>query len=498
MTVQSTRSRSRGMGRSYDVRYSGGGSPISGTVYGIMNISGCFLYVNNQSVGFRPAAECPVPQDYAPETPRFRYDPDEVRSIVEELWDEYSSRDSVPVEEHHFVTSEEIEFMNDVSTPDFYARSAKGEIINSPMDHDKIASTLVSKGLTVRPEGMSLTYSHTNNLGNNSSPYSSQIRCFVYYKDLDGQQAGELAYGLTNLGYAQLLALTECPPSLELQQSAIDGARSAVQSADLDLLVVAAELPKTVRYIHERLMSVYKILRSLKKGTWRKYARKAWRRRVRDRKNGKYYALYHYLSDIWLEMRYAIRPLVFDIQGAIKVLESTHSLSPRQTFRSFRSDSSSEDIDVGWVEGEYTYRFVGSKEVDHFVRGGALCHARLENGLPKELGLFNITSAAWDLVPYSFVVDWFIDVSGLLAALNPNPIFEELSAWVVDQRDIRLFGSVEVTHSSGSTESLPIAVNRTLTDRIPNPSTNFIQIDVDLDIFRGLDLIALIKSVRLK
>lgn len=120
--------------------------------------------------------------------------------------------------------------------------------------------------------------------------------------------------------------------------------------------------------------------------------------------------LFGAMSDAWLAWHFGVEPLVKDVYATLELL--TKPLPPgRMIFGQGRAQTS------------YTYTNNGSLYADISVLLRARVGARVEVSNPNvflasQLGLINPASVAWDLVPFSFVVDWFFDLSSLIASFS--------------------------------------------------------------------------------
>lgn len=63
-------------------------------------------------------------------------------------------------------------------------------------------------------------------------------------------------------------------------------------------------------------------------------------------------------------------------------------------------------------------------------RYGILYETAVIARMAANLGLSRPLSTAWELVPYSFVVDWFVNVGAWLDAIQPSLAHKTLGAWV--------------------------------------------------------------------
>lgn len=119
-------------------------------------------------------------------------------------------------------------------------------------------------------------------------------------------------------------------------------------------------------------------------------------------------------ANAWLEYQYAWKPLFQDIHGAVDDL--TQGLPKRGAYfsvvRNVRKDASSGDV---VVNPRYTVTGSGSYSIRCKV------YARMGNEQLANLstmGLVNPLAVAWELMPYSFVVDWVLPVGNVLNAIT--------------------------------------------------------------------------------
>lgn len=113
-------------------------------------------------------------------------------------------------------------------------------------------------------------------------------------------------------------------------------------------------------------------------------------------------------SDIYLEGIFGWLPMIMDIFAATKVLATTY---PVERLKGKGNASCSytiqDDSTRGVVYTKTSVRAAASFRVTN-----------LNLALLNQLGLLNPASIAWDKVPYSFVVNWFIPVGQMLNSLT--------------------------------------------------------------------------------
>lgn len=125
------------------------------------------------------------------------------------------------------------------------------------------------------------------------------------------------------------------------------------------------------------------------------------------------------LANLWLELQYGWKPLLSDVHAAVKWVQSlpvprTRLSKRKQVSGTYTSKAS---LNLGNNTGIITklqtqkWREIRSIVVEFEVANG------FSNTLAS-LGLSNPLLIAWELVPYSFVVDWFLPVGNWLDGLD--------------------------------------------------------------------------------
>jgi hypothetical protein len=113
-------------------------------------------------------------------------------------------------------------------------------------------------------------------------------------------------------------------------------------------------------------------------------------------------------ADLWLELHFGWEPLIYDIGDAIEVLQGPRPPSEvegRGVFRLRNRTVTGASPNRDFVERNYKFT----------TKCCALVAVENPNqALANQMGFVNPLSVAWELVPYSFVVDWFLPVGGFL------------------------------------------------------------------------------------
>lgn len=271
--------------------------------------------------------------------------------------------------------------MVDELTPDYWKRRARGEILPC----NPLLQTSEPTLAYVSPGG-SCVVSHIYGYpsfarGNNA--WSSRAGCYNQLPTLP--------------------ALPDLAEDSEGNTVALAALANARQEA-FDLLTFAAEFRETVGMFSGALQTLMK--------------------RISRLSSIKGAALS--ISELWLEYRYGWSPLVADIrkvQELITRLNNTswlvngHStdvetLSSTVTDRGTSGSFSFENGDIGF---SIMALGVNQKTITtRRFRASALVELK-----PRELIAFDPLATSWEIVPFSFVIDWFVNVQANLWAFSP-------------------------------------------------------------------------------
>lgn len=180
----------------------------------------------------------------------------------------------------------------------------------------------------------------------------------------------------------------------------------AVKGHQFNLAVSAAQGKQTVNMVTSAIHSIGGAISDLRKGRFESAARRfgVSRRPSKLSKND--------VAGRWLELQYGWLPLISDVYEAAKAYEAITS-------------NRSERIQVS-ITRKVPWDSSGSKS-NYSCKGVVQQTAGITYEMseilstPRSLGLTDPASVAWELIPYSFVVDWFIPIGDYLENLNVIP-----------------------------------------------------------------------------
>lgn len=378
------------------------------------------------------------------------------------------------------VTLEQTDVMTDVVTKDFEKLRAEGKIINNPM----------SKAFT-RIERQPVLFDWHY--------YLDRLGCTPtrHYEWGDYKSSGTMAVSSMIEEFIPSVTFSD---QIENEiDKAVSKSFAIVGNEQLLLLGMLKEMGSTVAGLTYIMLKVYRIYKAIRKAQLRQLKKEL---------------SLSELEDIYMNARYNLRPLYYDAKGLINVL-TYEDLPGRQTFRaSSIYEDSVNDMVKGYIHIDpyvkFGITFYRSLDIKSKVRAGVLTQAQQAN-LSQLLGLDKIVETAWDLLPFSFIIDWFVNVGDTLCAWTPKIGFHVLASWVTVNTTV-----TKVTSAGGSLYEYSDAsgyfhrfaptysfnggrcelLSRTF-ERIPNRERPLLpSLDVNLDFLKLLDLAIITKKLR--
>lgn len=113
-------------------------------------------------------------------------------------------------------------------------------------------------------------------------------------------------------------------------------------------------------------------------------------------------------ANYWLEYTYGIKPLMYSIADIAKA----QSMSGHKLFQTFR-DRDVQNKETTYVQGNYEAQLEQDVTIRVYVK------QLIDADLIRHKYSFWIPTAIWEVVPYSFVIDWFVGVGDYLQSLRP-------------------------------------------------------------------------------
>lgn len=299
----------------------------------------------------------------------------------------YNNRDDPDLWEGTYRT------MVDTITPNFRTRSNSGEVIINPM-----SSTVLERRYAVG------SFRYHNGLTGGSAYEAEYPTYWFHWRGLLSglyTKNGHVPHGI-DIDRLKTLAGTDC--------------LADINSSKFEGLVFLAELREMLSFARNPVKAFRNFLKIWKK----KY------HRFSHFKRNKGVSFLEWIAQDWLAWRYAIRPVIGDLNNALDALDAMKKKRPeRLTARGFASDTSVVTSSDSSTNGDFTRTTTTKTTVE--VRCGALYTAEWDDlwGVsPLKLPL-----AAWETIPFSFMADWVVNVGSYIGSLTPRLGVKILGQW---------------------------------------------------------------------
>lgn len=232
-------------------------------------------------------------------------------------------------------------------------------------------------------------------------------------------------YGVVGVSWINDYGIIHSPTSAEIsamEAQAINKLLLKVKDQKVNLAQALAERAQTADLIAVTAKRFAEAIVNLRRGNYRAAANavgiKASRRKV-SRYNRSYKRdQSSAVSSGWLELQYGWKPLLSDIYGSAEFLAQKMSSeiidkASISLTRKFAKTITTESVPgysewkrVAYGECEYTIKYVV------FFSSSSSVHTLAQTGFS------NPALIAWELMPWSFVLDWFIPIGNYLSSLD--------------------------------------------------------------------------------
>lgn len=370
--------------------------------------------------------------------------------------------------------------MTDVVTEGYKRRIAKGEIINNPMSK-------FSEVLCRSP----------------NCSYDVDVRYFI---SADCPPVRNLTYGSTDVAiFSPNELIHDAGNGYKIDQpilnltNLIDRAVTQVwakaDQSSVAALVMLGECKETISSTANVLKKLVNIVKAIKKREYQFLI-----------KETKSLGNVNNLADLYMGFRYMLRPLYYDMLGIIKAFDE-HLSHDRFTFRSYVTEtqtaSYNEELQMT-PELLFSRHYFATRTVS--VRAGLLCHV----DAPSMISIWGFDKpieAFWDLVPYSFVIDWLINVGSTIASWTPEVGVKPLASWYVISDDTYYYNwadNARVTPISGrdyvspkfTLENCYTSKQISTKARVINPVRAILpSFNLKLDALKLLDLVIMLRNL---
>lgn len=293
--------------------------------------------------------------------------------------------------------------MVDVVTPRFRRRRNRGEIVNNPMW--KVTYQRAEKPTIVSGTG-------------GGNPCSSWKLGWI--------PSVGVVFDTSNPAKA---VDDLCAPYSSESEIAQTKAWANISVSEMQAWASLGEFPETVKMIADILKTVYRAFFAVKRGDVGNLRKEL--KAIKD--------MPKHAADLWLMWRYGVRPLIGEVQALLKILSMKPVTGKRSTFRGkYLVDGSNTLTETfshaSWSGGGAGWDFKTTTVESRVFRAGVMVQIEQDiNSAAAILGLDDPIVGAYELIPCSFILDWFINVGDTIAAITGNPSLSPVCSWVSEQ-----------------------------------------------------------------
>lgn len=307
---------------------------------------------------------------------------------------------------------------------------------------------------------------------------------YYAWTDSGGYQGKYAEQGKTSFLSTWIATPGDCEENINVDYAdLLQAAAARIYSSGWDALTFAAELRKTVGMFRSSYRTFYNLARDAR--FRRNFVNDFFfnKRKPEDAKK-------------WLEYRYGWRTLVYDIKDLTKALNNIDSRRERYSERVGYTLTGSSNVtsEVNLTSARSGESITTEKSWQVSVRGSVVADIKAPTFA------LNPVTTAWELTPYSFVVDWFVDVGQFLESMSFLALATNYTAASGLHMSLRKKqyvneGSLATGFTACTLESeSDCTVDWTV--RSPMSLSKIPQVKVNLDVSKLIDLVALAKVRR--
>lgn len=126
------------------------------------------------------------------------------------------------------------------------------------------------------------------------------------------------------------------------------------------------------------------------------------------------------VGNAYLLTRYGFKPLVSDIFASLEAINASLGLITETTRSQEQVTSVTSSSTTSGDAGTFTIGGIVTRTQTVSIRAMSLNQYHRTRADALGLGAKNLMTVGWELIPYSFVVDWFVNVGDFIGSLTPD------------------------------------------------------------------------------
>lgn len=215
--------------------------------------------------------------------------------------------------------------------------------------------------------------------------------------------------------------------SSNLYNGVITDLRLKVKDQRVNLAQAYAERAMTARLLADSLTRIAKSVSALRRGRWKqagKLLKQNWKQ----------------APESWLEYQYGWKPLMQDVYGSLEALrERTAPVDWLLTVKAGRKEENKSSKAVDTAQGGVQFSCDIHSETFRGIFARADYHPSnfFLQRLKANSGITNPALVAWELVPFSFVLDWGVQVGDWISSMDATLDMVFYGGSYTDRRELK-------------------------------------------------------------
>lgn len=244
----------------------------------------------------------------------------------------------------------------------------------------------------------------------------------------------EFCYGKVGFALSHGITDRELPEMGDVRDLALINALTKLKDQDVNLAQAFGEREQTADLVLSTAKTLSKSVVQLRRGNIRGAIKELTGKEARSNVKNIPKPRAKDVPKRWLEIQYGWLPLLSDVDGAAKALAEKDEDSTRYRISVTGRYGRKDERFVSFT-GNANYLETRRTDVRSFVRLDYLPKSEVLAQL-SSLGLTNPASVAWELLPFSFIVDWFTPIGDWLNVLDAALPFDFLGGFATDTQEL--------------------------------------------------------------